>query len=437
MALTATADRHTREDILQRLQIPQDGKVFVSSFDRPNITYTIEPKVRPFEKLERIIRAHRQSSGIIYCLAKKTTEEITKKLQKKQIRAATYHAGLSHQERKKVYTQFQQDELQVVVATIAFGMGIDKPNVRYVVHWDLPRNIESFYQESGRAGRDGLPAEAIVLYDPRDIDVLEYFSQQNQQYSAVHLSDSERKEYYSRQAHKQESLIKLCSNLICRRKQLLNYFEEPHQGDCGTCDVCLTGHEEEDMTIEVQKILSTILKTHQRFGMQYIIDVLLGKEEHQLRQRGHHNLSVFGVGADKTRAEWEWIMMQMIGKKLLRVDRDNYRILRCQKDSVAILKSETKIQLVPYRTALKHMTDLPLNLSEKGLFEALRSERAAIARQEGIPAYIVAQDSVLIDLIRQKPGTLNDLLQVSGFGYVKQQKYGPRFLKILALFEDK
>ena len=436
MALTATADSQTRDDIVNRLGVGEVGRVFVSSFDRPNIQYTVEPKVNAFDKLQRIIRGHRDSSGIVYCLSKKTTDSIAKKLSAKGFRARAYHADLSLDERREIYQAFQQDKLQVVVATIAFGMGIDKPNVRYVVHWDMPRNIESFYQESGRAGRDGLPAESIILYDPRDQDILEYFKQQNQQYQVSHITESERLAYYDRQNRKQDALVNLCQDLICRRKQLLNYFEEKHEGDCGSCDVCLSGHVAEESTTDVQKALSAVLKVKQKFGLQYIIDVLVGKQTHQLQARFHQRLSVFGIGADKTRSEWEWILMQLIGLGYLRVDRDNYRVLKCQKTAVEVLKGVSTVSLVPYRTSLKHATDLPLDLSEKGLFEALRIKRAALAEQENVPAYIIAQDSVLIDLIRQRPRKLEDFLGVSGFGQVKQEKYGPAFLGILEMFQE-
>ena len=436
MALTATADSQTRDDIVNRLGVGETGRIFVSSFDRPNIQYVVEPKVNAFEKLQRIIRGHRDSSGIIYCLSKKSTDSIAKKLSAKGFRARAYHADLSVDERREIYHAFQQDNLQVVVATIAFGMGIDKPNVRYVVHWDIPRNIESFYQESGRAGRDGLPAESIVLYDPRDQDILEYFKQQNQQYHVDHITESERIAYYDRQNRKQEALIHLCQDLVCRRKQLLNYFEEDHHGDCGSCDVCLSGHTEEESTTDVQKALSTVLKVKQKFGLQYIVDILQGKQTSQVNARFHHRLSVFGIGADKTRAEWEWLLMQLIGLGYLRVDRDNYRVLKCQKSAASVLKGVSQVSLVPYRTSLKHATDLPLDLAEKGLFEALRIKRAQLAEHENVPAYIIAQDSVLIDLIRQQPHTLEDFLGVSGFGQVKQQKYGPAFLEVLNIFRD-
>jgi ATP-dependent DNA helicase RecQ len=310
IALTATADELTRQDILQRLKL-NDPNVYISSFDRPNITYTVVDKSNGYQQLFNYITAHKDHSGIIYCLSRKSTEEVAQKLLKNNIKAGVYHAKLSKEEKDKTYSDFMKDKIQVVVATIAFGMGIDKPNVRFVIHWNLPKSIENYYQETGRAGRDGLPSEALLLYNIGDVFTLKKFIDSgNEDNPYIPAKDVEN---FRRMQHdKLSRLIEFCKTGHCRRRVLLQYFNEKLEADCGNCDACLSPKQKTDGTIIAQKIISSIAKTGQLYGITYIISHLLGELDERALRLNHNQLSTFGIGKDSKKEEWAFYINQLV-----------------------------------------------------------------------------------------------------------------------------
>jgi ATP-dependent DNA helicase RecQ len=428
VALTATADAHTREDIVRVLGL-QHAKQHISGFDRPNIRYTVLDKHRPFEQMLRFLEPRQGQSGIIYALSRKRVGEIAVRLQERGIRAAAYHAGLPSGERQRVQDDFLRDEIQVVVATVAFGMGIDKPNVRFVVHHDLPRHIEGYYQETGRAGRDGLPSEALLLYGVQDIVMARRLIEGN--------GNPEQRRI---ELHKLNAMSGLAESVTCRRRVLLNYFGERLEEDCGNCDLCLDPPERFDATEAAQKALSCVYRVGQRFGVGHVVAVLRGADNERIRSLGHNKLSTWGIGSDRSEQEWTSIVRQLIHHGYLVQDIASYSVLKLTESARPLLRGEQSLELarprIRERTAVKKR---PAAAAGQGpydemLFEELRDLRKRLADKEGVPPYIVFGDATLIQMARSKPADENELLMVTGVGQHKLEKYGSRFLDAITAY---
>ncbi len=425
IALTATADPHTRADIVAVLKLG-DAPQFLASFDRPNIRYTVLEKHRPQEQLRRFLAARGREAGIVYALSRRRTEEIAGQLEADGVQAAAYHAGLPAGVRQSVQDRFLADELQVVVATVAFGMGIDKPNVRFVVHYDLPRHIEGYYQETGRAGRDGLPAEALLLYGAQDAVM------------ARRLIESTRDETQRRiESHKLQSMIGFAESLTCRRRVLLGYFGEARDRDCGNCDICLNPPERFDATTAAQKALSCVYRVGERFGVRHVVDVLRGADTERVRNLRHERLSTYGIGAEHSEAEWVSILRQLVHRGYLTQDIGDYSVLKLTARARPLLRGEEQLELARPRVrerAAKRSAKSALGLAEAdaGLFEALRALRKRLAAEQGVPPYVVFGDATLVEMSRRRPRSEADLLEVTGVGLAKLERYGQAFLDAIA-----
>ncbi len=426
MALTATADSTTRSDILQNLNLLQPH-LYIGSFDRPNIRYTLVEKSKPMEQLAKFVVSQKGKSGIIYCNSRAKVEKITEMLQKKGISASSYHAGLEPQERERVQRAFQRDNVQVVVATIAFGMGINKSNVRFVAHFDLSRSIEAYYQETGRAGRDDLPSEAILFYEPSD-------------YGWLYKMLMEEPESAQREIkqHKLEAIGEFAESQTCRRLVLLNYFGENRHEPCNNCDICLDPPKKYDGLIDAQKILSAIYRTGQRFGMQYVIGVLRGLQNQKIKDNQHDNLSVYGIGKEKTKEHWQSVIRQLIHLGFIRqilndLGRGSY--LQLTESAKTIFKGDKPLSLAMPRisalTAITTAKHSSVSNYDKDLFARLRFLRKQIADKENIPPYIVFSDATLQEMSRYKPTSKVEMLQISGVGNVKWQRFGQVFMSII------
>jgi len=427
VALTATADAQTREDIVRVLRLG-DARRHVTGFDRPNIRYTVLEKHRPMTQLQRFLHHHQDESGIVYALSRKKVASVTEQLCTQGIRAAAYHAGLPAAERERVQEQFLRDEIQVVVATVAFGMGIDKPNVRFVVHYDLPKHIEGYYQETGRAGRDGLPSEALLLYGAQDV------------VTARRLIDSNQNPQQRRiEIHKLNAMVALAEAVTCRRRVLLGYFGEPLAEDCGNCDVCTDPPERFDATVDAQKVLSCVYRVGQRFGMRHVIDVLRGADTERIHTLGHSQLSTYGIGNDKDEQAWTSIIRQLIHQGYLQQDIGNYSVLKLTDTARPLLRGEQQLQLAKPRVKASGKTgrsrpDVDHGPYDEGLFDELRALRKRLADAEGKPPYVVFGDASLVQMARDKPLTERDLLAVSGVGQYKLEKYGRDFLDAITAY---
>ncbi|MEF8794161.1 MAG: DNA helicase RecQ [Thiohalorhabdus sp.] len=429
IALTATADPQTRVDIQHHLALDR-AEVHVAGFDRPNIRYAVAEKRKPAKQLAGFLSRHRGEAGIVYCLSRKRVEKVAEDLIAAGHRAAAYHAGLSGERRREVQEAFLRDELEVVVATVAFGMGIDKPNVRFVVHFDLPKSIEGYYQETGRAGRDGLPAEALLLYGGQDVATVR---------SLIENGDNEAQKRIER--HKLDAMVALAESLTCRRRVLLGYFGESVAADCGHCDVCDDPPERFDATVDAQKALSCVYRVGQRFGMRHVIAVLRGSSSERLRQLGHHKLSTFGLGTDRSAADWESLLRQLIHRGYLIQDIANFSVLKLTEAARPLLRGEEVLHLARPRTDTAPAAAEPAQqpaaaeAADPGLFEHLRGVRRRIAEAEGVPPYVVAGDRTLTDLVRRRPQTPEELLGVHGIGEHKRDKYGDDLLAAIAFYE--
>ena len=426
IALTATADQHTRAEILERLELGS-ARVFVSSFDRPNIRYRIVEKDDGRRQLVDFIRAeHAGEAGIVYCLSRKKVEETAAYLEADGIPALAYHAGMEADTRRRHQERFQREEAIVMVATIAFGMGIDKPDVRFVAHLDLPKSVEGYYQETGRAGRDGLPADAWMTYGLQDVVQLRRM-----------IQESEAGEAQKRvQAAKLDAMLGLCETAECRRVRLLGYFGEP-SGACGNCDTCLDPPATFDGTVAAQQLLSCVYRTGQRFGAMHVIDVLRGEATDKVTQRSHEALSTFGIGRDRSEREWRAIARQCIALGLLEADHEAYGALRLTADSRAVLRGERSIALRAWREgkrarrtkAAAAAADLPMEARE--LFERLRAWRVEAARRHGVPAYVIFHDATLREIARLRPSSLDILRSISGVGARKLEAYGAEIIGLV------
>lgn len=413
IALTATADHLTRADVIERLKL-QNPAIFISSFNRPNIHYTIEPKTKPLNRFFDCLERHKDDTGIVYVLSRASAEEWAEKLELQGFSARPYHAGLDIETRRRHQDMFVRDEIKIIVATTAFGMGINKSNVRFVIHLDLPKNIESYYQETGRAGRDGLQSEAVLFYSAGDASKLRRFAfQGDDQEHAQTLID------------KLEKMVELCERTICRRKLLLNYFGEQAPEACASCDVCLTTYTYEDGTIFAQKALSAVARLGGKFGLNYLIDFLRGSKSEKIFTE-HRQLPTYGIGARTAKEDWRRYFRELIAQGYLRnVPGEFSRITLTQK-SVPVLSGQEKLQFVARRS--KQAVETDNVLCEEPLYHQLKELRWSIAREENVPAYIIFSDATLLALSTYLPQTLTDLPAISGFGDVKIARYGERFL---------
>ncbi len=426
IALTATADEPTRREIIERLDLHQ-AKQFITSFDRANLRYRIVPKQNAREQLQFFLETeHQQDAGIVYCLSRKKVEETAEWLQERGWNALPYHAGLSKVERQKNQQRFIREEGIIIVATVAFGMGIDKPNVRFVAHLDLPKSIEGYYQETGRGGRDGLPANAWLSYGINDVISLRRM-----------LDQSDAQEQHRRlEKRKLEALLGYCETTLCRRQVLLHYFGESHPGNCGNCDNCLEPVATWDGKIAAQMALSCVYRTGQRFGVKHLIDVLLGKATEQVVRFKHDKVSTYGIGQAQSLKQWQSIYRQLIAADLLTIDMQGYGSLRLTKKSMPILRGESTIAFrvepeTAKKGAKKEKQKKPSNIPEDSLWQALKSKRLELAREQGVPPYIIFHDSSLIEIHASRPQTLNEFEMITGVGQSKLQRYGEAFLQVI------
>lgn len=423
MALTATADSTTRQDILHQLCLI-DPLIQISSFDRPNIRYTLVEKFKPTEQLLTYVRDQRGKSGIIYCNSRAKVEDMAARLQSRGFSVGAYHAGLEAQQRAEVQEAFQRDDLQIVVATVAFGMGINKPNVRFVFHLDIPRNIESYYQETGRAGRDGLPAEAMMLYDPADMAWLRRCLDEK---PAGLNQDIER--------HKLNAMNAFAEAQTCRRLVLLNYFGEGRQQVCDNCDICLDPPRRYDGLVDAQKALSTIYRVGQRFGMGYIVEVLRGAANQRIRDLGHDKLPIYGIGRDQTHEHWISVLRQLIHLGMVSQNISHHSALQLTEAARPVLRAELSLMLaVPRNIVTKSRMSTTRTSSrnyDRQLFAKLRKLRKSIADEENIPPYVVFNDATLVEMAEQAPVTASAMLGVNGIGQRKLERFGRPFITLI------
>lgn len=426
IALTATADMRTREEIVTRLHL-QNAERFLSSFDRPNIFYRIVPKEQPRKQLLTFLSERKGDAGIVYCLSRKKVEEVAAFLSTQGYPALPYHAGLPHELRAYHQKRFLNEEGLIMVATIAFGMGIDKPNVRFVAHLDLPKSLEAYYQETGRAGRDGLPADAWMAYGLQDVLLLKQM-----------LQNSEGDERHKRlEQHKLDAMLALCEQIRCRRQALLAYFDEELPQPCGHCDNCVDGVQTWDATEPARQALSAIFRSGQRYGVGHLVDLLLGRGNDKVRSLGHQHLSVFGVGKALSEGEWRSLFRQLVARGLADVDLEGYGGLRLSDSCRPLLRGEVALQL---RRDLKPQQSAKPSASaasqlvrgeEREQWEALRALRRKLAEEHAVPPYVIFPDATLLEMLRSKPGSLSEMAQVSGVGARKLERYGEAFLEVL------
>ena len=434
IALTATADEPTRREIIARLGL-ENARIFISGFDRPNIRYRIAQAdsgrgSSGREQLLRFIRTeHAGDAGIVYCLSRKRVDEIAAWLEAQGLAALPYHAGLSAEVRERNQSRFINEEGVIIVATIAFGMGIDKPNVRFVAHLNLPKSIEAYYQETGRAGRDGLPDDAWMIYGLRDVITL-------RQMLETGAADDTHKRV---ERHKLDAMLGLCEITTCRRQALLAYFSDPLPEPCGNCDTCLEPPETWDASVPAQKALSCVHRTGQRFGVNYLVDVLLGKADERIQRFGHDQISTFGIGKDLGQQEWRGVFRQLIARGLLAVDLEGHGALQLTDACRPVLRGEERLMLrretKPEKTKKTKTTRAahgPFSQeTDQRLWEALRARRLEIAKTQGVPPYVVFHDATLTEMVARRPQTLEDLAHISGIGERKLAAYGEDFLEVI------
>lgn len=427
MALTATADEPTRAEILSHLQIDKCD-AFIAGFDRPNIRYTIMEKDNPRAQLKRFLQDHQGESGIVYCLSKRKTEETAEWLRNLGYDALSYHGGMEKSAREANQARFQHDEAVIMVATIAFGMGIDKPDVRFVAHIDLPGSIEAYYQETGRAGRDGLPAEAMMLYGYDDIVLRSRFIEESD-------APDQRKRM---ERQKLDTLLGLAETANCRRQILLSYFGDRCE-PCGNCDTCAEPPTLFDGTIAAQKILSCIHRTGERFGQAYIVDVLLGVDDERISRFGHDQISTFGIGREHDNHTWRAIVRQLVAQRLIDVDFAGHGGLSISETGRQFLRAKQALMLrvppkpKPSRGTVSRGKSVTSALSERdeALFQALREKRLEIARTQNVPPYVIFHDRTLIELATARPASRTQMADVPGVGDTKLERYGPAFLAVI------
>ncbi len=423
IALTATADAATRVEILERLNL-EDARQFVSSFDRPNIRYRIEEKYEARKQLLGFLRARPGEAGIVYALSRKRVDDTARFLVEQGIRALPYHAGMDAEQRANHQSQFLREDGVVMVATIAFGMGIDKPDVRFVAHIDLPKSMEGYYQETGRAGRDGQPAEAWMVYGLGDVVSLRQFIDGSQ-------AGEERKRLERR---KLDALLGFCESVRCRRQTLLTYFGEAEPRPCGNCDNCLEPPQTWDGTEAAQKALSCVWRTGQRFGVSHLTEVLMGVSSERVIELGHDKLTTFGVGKDLDEAKWKSVFRQLVAGGQLDVDQEGYGSLRLSEAARAVLRGEQRLGFRHDRERKrlpKSKFVIAAHPADDALFEQLRDLRSRLAREQNVPAYIIFPDATLRAIAADRPQSQSQLAKVQGVGVVKLERYGDAFLQVV------
>ena len=428
IALTATADLQTQKDIVVKLQY--QPKFYIASFNRPNIYYQVLPKQNPIKQIQHFLQTQTQQSGIIYCSTRASVEKLVAKLQALNYRARAYHAGLGHSERREVQSLFRYDQIDIVVATIAFGMGIDKPNVRFVIHYDLPKTIEGYYQETGRAGRDGCDARALMLFDPADSGRLRGW---------IHALSDENQQRMEHQ--KLNHMVAFATATHCRRQILLRYFNEDMTEPCGFCDVCDHPPVTVDATVAAQKFLSCVYRLKQNYGLNHVIDVLRGQNSEKIRQAGHQHVSTYGIGKDLSDADWKHLAWQLIHRDYCFQDPDYFNVVRLSPKAKELLLNNESIcltELPPQQTptAVKITKTRAAIDTADPLFEHLRSLRRRLADEEGKPSFLIFSDATLHDMIRVHPRTLEQMLTVSGVGQHKLAQYGQYFLDVLGSVDN-
>ena len=426
IALTATADQRTRQEIIEQLNL-HNAKLFINSFDRPNINYTISEGANARDRLWSFLEnQHPHDAGIIYCLSRNKVDKTAAWLQRQGRNALPYHAGLPAEERQENQRRFLREENIIIVATIAFGMGIDKPDVRFVAHLSLPKSIEAYYQETGRAGRDGAPANAWMSYGLQDVISLRQMADNN---------DSS--EQFKRILHnKLETMLALCEQRHCRRQSILAYFDEPLKEPCGNCDTCLNPPESWDATEAARKALSCVHRTGQRFGVNYVIDVLLGKDNARIKQFQHHSISTYGIGKDNHEQEWRSLFRQLIALGYLATDIDGHGAVKLAEQSRPLLRGEIELILrKPQQDKdskkKKSKSSSSLRSVDEPLFELLREHRLALAEEQGVPPYIIFHDSTLEEMAKTRPATLETMQYIPGVGEKKLAKFGQSFLEVI------
>ncbi|MBC7961957.1 MAG: DNA helicase RecQ [Steroidobacteraceae bacterium] len=425
VAMTATADPETRKDIIRQLGI-EGAKVYVAGFDRPNITYTVIPKQKPFVQLGSFLAGRRDEAGIVYALSRKRVEQVAERLQQAGFSAAAYHAGLPDVERRRVQDAFRKDDVRIVVATVAFGMGIDKPNVRFVVHYDMPKSVESYYQETGRAGRDGLPSEALMLFGMGDVMT-----------ARTLIENSDNAERVRIEIQKLNAMVGYAEALTCRRRALLAYFGDQRQNDCGNCDICNDPPQRFDASEQAKKALSCVYRVGERFGMMHVIEVLRGSKSQRVRDLKHDQLSTYGIGSDTSASDWENIIRQLLHLGYLAQDFTRYGALGLTTAARPVLKGETQVVLGRPRDAAETVERGKKRAGgrkdyDQALFDALRATRKKLADDAGVPPFVVFSDATLAEMARSRPTAARELLQVSGVGEHKLRQYGKTFLEVIA-----
>lgn len=427
IALTATAEPHTRTDILERLGLHK-SQCYVSGFDRPNIRYTVVEKRKPFSQLTEFLQSRPESAGIVYCLSRKRVDQVAEDLGQAGFSAAPYHAGLSDENRKKTQDDFLKDDVRIIVATVAFGMGIDKSNVRFVVHYDIPKNIESYYQETGRAGRDGLAAEALLLFSYGDIAIARGLIERTTN------QDQKRIE-----THKLGTMVGFAEALSCRRRILLGYFGERMEEDCGNCDICLNPPELIDVTEDARKALSCVYRVGQRFGMMHVIDVLRGSKKERVLQLGHDRLSTYGIGGERSADYWSSLLHHLVHHGYLNQDVSDYSVLKLTQDAGPLLRGEKTLTMAEPRVKA---TPAPKSARRKAgeidydhaLFEKLRALRKQLADREGVPPFVIFSDASLAEMAARLPVRKDDFRSIHGVGDYKLERYGLIFIDEIRLF---
>jgi ATP-dependent DNA helicase RecQ len=433
IALTATADEPTRQEIIAQLDLTSARK-FTSSFDRPNIRYRVIQKQTPRDQLHHFLETeHRNDAGIIYCLSRKRVEETALWLANKGWDALPYHAGLGTAIRQKHQQRFIREEGVIIVATVAFGMGIDKPNVRFVAHLDLPKSMEGYYQETGRAGRDGLPANAWLAYGLGDVIMMRQMLDGSE-------ADEQRKRLERR---KLDALLGFCETTICRRQVLLNYFGETYQAPCNNCDNCLEPIATWDGKVAAQMALSCVYRTGQLFGVKHLVDVLLGKKTAQVERFKHDRVSTFGIGVAYSQQQWQSIYRQLVAANLLAVDMSGFGSLRLTEKSTPILRGELTIAFRndPEKASKKSKSaakreNKNMMTPQDSLWQALKSRRLELAHEQGVPPYVIFHDSTLIEIHMKKPTNLSEFATISGVGESKLQRYGDIFLRVISRHDE-
>jgi len=425
MALTATATSEVRNEIAEQLRLV-DPQRFVAKFDRPNIRYQVQSKVDAKRQLLTLLADHRGDAGIVYCMSRKKTESTAEWLSKEGFVALPYHAGLNAATRAEHQHRFVSEDGVVIVATIAFGMGIDKPDVRFIAHLDLPKSMESYYQETGRAGRDGEPSIAWMVYGLQDVVRLSQMVETSQAGDARKRNDRA----------KLDALLGWCEVTECRRRSLLAYFGDEIEQDCGNCDVCLTPPEVFDGTEVARKILSAVFRTGQRFGAVYVIDVLMGKDTERVRQNGHNELAVFGIGAELEQKQWRSVLRQLVVLGLITVDSAGYGALQLSEKSRPLLRGEVDLPLrrdllVTRKARKPKRKAVDMAEQDRGLFDALRECRKELADENSVPPYVIFHDATLMQMATEKPTTPDSLLEISGVGQTKLDRYGAKFLQVI------